>query len=267
MAACVPYEYRAEPPESPNWCQPKESDIAFFGAVDTRPHLFLMTVTLLSVHRFHPHAGLFLLIPLRNNQTGVDIREWRKLLHGWSAGATIQPLVTQQVEGIGAIRKGAGGYSPMTFHRHAVPEMLAALGYTWSINLDPDVLTVRPWDFSPLLHVRLIAGRPVGRGSRTAEWLQVRLDQLDAATGKGQDVDSRARLQGFLRNTLNTTARDLERTCEINGGVLVFNNRGATEMQWWRTVMQRYGQLSHVVEGDQDLISATARVACLMTLV
>ena len=42
---------------------PPEDQVAFFGAVDSRAHLYLSVVSLLSVQRFHPEAGYFMLVP------------------------------------------------------------------------------------------------------------------------------------------------------------------------------------------------------------
>ena len=267
MPGCVPYAYddsvavRAyDTIAADRTCTPEASTVAFFGAVDTRAYMFLMTVSLLSVHRFHRQAGYFVLLPVRSNQTAGG-RNWQRLLHRWSAGA-VQPLVLghKHPSPSNHFRRASGSignYSRMTFYRHSVPELLLTRGYTWSINLDPDVLTVRPWDLRVLLEVNLIAGRSVGRGSRTAEWLQQRLDKV--ASGPSKQSSSRARLQQFLHETLKTTVRGLEKTSEFNGGVLVFNNQGAAETRWFDTCVQRYEQLRHVVEGDQDLISARAR--------
>ena len=63
-----------------------------------------------------------------------------------------------------------------------MPEILAAHGYSWSINLDPDVIATGPWDLRSLLDVKLIAGRPVGRGSRTVRWLQEVTLRLEPST-------------------------------------------------------------------------------------
>lgn len=40
-----------------------ERTVAFYGAVDSRPYLFLLNVALQSVRRFHPSAGYFALLP------------------------------------------------------------------------------------------------------------------------------------------------------------------------------------------------------------
>jgi hypothetical protein len=40
-----------------------ERTVAFFGACDTRPTLFLLSVALESARRFHPLAGYFVLLP------------------------------------------------------------------------------------------------------------------------------------------------------------------------------------------------------------
>ncbi|KAL3894468.1 MAG: hypothetical protein SGPRY_013800, partial [Prymnesium sp.] len=187
------------------------------------------------------------------------------VFNSWSQGIIrTLPLKTISERQFGR----AGGYSRFTFHRHAVPEMLAARGFDWSVNLDPDVMTLRPWDLRILLDVKLIAGRPVGRGSRTAKWLQARLEALHGGESK------KAVLQEFLLTTLNTTMKALARTPEvrsligflnrgadlvtlaqINGGVLVFNNREAVRVQWLKTCTRQYAALHHILEGDQDLIS------------
>ena len=45
------------------WQKRAEDQVAFFGAVDSRAHLYLSVVSLLSVQRFHPEAGYFMLVP------------------------------------------------------------------------------------------------------------------------------------------------------------------------------------------------------------
>ena len=61
--------------------EPAEDTVAFFGAVDSRPLLFLVSVTLLSVRRFHPRAGFFVLVP--REVAGP----WASLLRSWTGGA------------------------------------------------------------------------------------------------------------------------------------------------------------------------------------
>ena len=229
-------------------CTPLESRVAFFGAADGKPHLYVLTVALLSAHRFHPAAGYYALMPQGEAEA---CRRAEHPFSMWSRGVVrALPLDAASATQFGS----GGGYSRYTFHRHAVPEMLAARGYDFSINLDPDVITLRPWDLRVLLEVRLIAGRQVGRGSRTVRWLQERLE-ANAQAGISGGERAAAGVEGFLSRTLNTTRWALERTPEINGGVLVFNNAAAVKAQWLLTCVRRYAALHAVVEGDQDLIS------------
>ena len=51
-----------------------ERTVAFFGAVDTRPHLFMINVALQSVQRFHPTAGYFVLLPSEHACNGIPNR-------------------------------------------------------------------------------------------------------------------------------------------------------------------------------------------------
>ena len=50
--------------------EPPEDTVAFFGAVDSRPLLFLMSVALLSTRRYHPQAGFFILVPVEHVSAG-----------------------------------------------------------------------------------------------------------------------------------------------------------------------------------------------------
>jgi hypothetical protein len=59
--------------------------------------------------------------------------------------------------------------------------MLAARGYAYSVNLDPDVVSTRPWDLGVLGRVDLLAGRRVGSTRRTLEWLQTMASEPCAA--------------------------------------------------------------------------------------
>ena len=230
--------------------EPDEDTVAFFGAVDSRPLLFLMSVALLSTRRFHPQAGFFILVPVEH------VVPWTHLVRGWTGGAV--RLLALERAAAADFGSQDGGYSRMTFHRHRVPEMLVQQGFAYSVNLDPDVLCVQPWDLRILCKVGLIAGRRVGKGSRTVGWLQQRLSHL------GQPTDE-AGLLSFLNSTLGITTEALSRIPEINGGVVVFNNLRATRERWFHAVRERFSLLANVVEGDQDLISAprTPHLACL----
>ena len=221
--------------------KPDEDTVAFFGAVDSRPLLFLMSVALLSTRRFHPQAGFFILVPEEH------VVPWTHLVHGWTGGAV--RLLALERAAAADFGSQEGGYSRMTFHRHRVPEMLVQQGFAYSVNLDPDVLCVQPWDLRILCKVGLIAGRRVGKGSRTVEWLQQRL------AGLGTPADESG-LISFLNRTLGITPEALSRIPEINGGVVVFNNLRAIRERWFHTVRQRFPLLANVLEGDQDLISA-----------
>lgn len=147
-----------------------EQDVGFFGAADSRPLLFFATVSLLSVRRFHPKSSFFVLLP--GAEVG-DAKRWTVLLRSWSSNQ-ITPLALPADASQQFRKTIKSSYSSMTFHRHRVPLMLLQRGLRFSVNMDPDVLCVRPWDFSFLHQVHLIAGRPVGAGSRTALWLQER---------------------------------------------------------------------------------------------
>ena len=68
-----------------------ERSVAFFGAVDSRPYLFMMNVALQSVQRFHPMAGYFVLLPSKDANIGCSSNAWSKgdcssgsLLRKWS---------------------------------------------------------------------------------------------------------------------------------------------------------------------------------------
>ena len=108
---------------------------------------------------------------------------------------------------------------------------------------------MQPWDLRILCKVGLIAGRRVGKGSRTVGWLHQRLTSL------GTPADESG-LIGFLNRTLGVTPEALSRIPEINGGVVVFNNLRAIRERWFHMVRQRFSLLANVLEGDQDLISA-----------
>ena len=209
--SCTPYADVSDLRAPTNLCTPKESSVAFFGAADNQIYMYLLTITLLSTRRFHPKAGYFILMP--ENEAHEIRRMPEHPFNSWSKDI----IRTLALPKSSADQFGTGGgYSRYTFHRHAGPEMLASMGYTCSINLDPDVIALRPWDFRVLLEVKLIAGRPVGRGSRTARWLQERLElqakSSEAASSNGATTTS---LQQFLSDTLNTTTFALERTPEV----------------------------------------------------
>lgn len=228
--------------------EPDEDTVAFFGAVDSRPLLFLMSVALLSTRRFHPQAGFFILVPVEHAVP------WTHLVQGWTGGAVrLLALERAAADDFGA---QGSGYSRMTFHRHRVPEMLVQQGFAYSVNLDPDVLCVQPWDLRILCKVGLVAGRRVGKGSRTVGWLQQRLVSL------GHPADEFG-LVGFLNRTLGITPEALSHIPEINGGVVVFNNLRATRERWFHMVRQRFSLLADVLEGDQDLISTPCPAADL----
>ena len=60
------------------WEASAETSVAFFGAVDSRPYLFLMATALNSVRRFHPLSGYFVLVPEGSG--------WTSLVRAWSTG-------------------------------------------------------------------------------------------------------------------------------------------------------------------------------------
>ena len=130
-----------------------EQDVAFFGAVDTKRYLFLMAVTLESVARFHKQAGFFVLAPSGSSQT------WAPLLAAMTNSTA--ELLELHDDSAQFVQMKKNTYSPMTFHRLRMPEILAARGYAYSVNLDPDVICVAPWDMAIFFQVKLVAGRAV----------------------------------------------------------------------------------------------------------
>lgn len=206
--------------------------------------LFLMSVALESVRRFHPRSSYFVLIP-ESNRTA-----WAPLLHKWSGGH-VQPLLlsARQMRHAFVLHETAV-YSAMTYHRHRVAQMLAGR-YEYSINLDPDVLCLRAWDLRLLLHVSLIGGRPVGTSARTLEFVRRRL-RHDAHTGARAESSS---TESFLDRELNASVSRLDSVDELNGGILIFNNREAHRLRWWQTLATFHAALHRVLEGDQDLVS------------
>lgn len=237
------------PAASPAASHALEPSVAFFGAADSRAVLFFVSVALESVRRFHPQSGYHVLVPAA--ESGADSR-WSALLRSWSDGH-VKPLKLPETFVRAFTTPGeVPGYSPMTFLRHAVPQLLAERGFRFSVNLDPDVLCVRAWDLSVLLQVKLIAGRPVGNGVRTASWLQERTatvaDSSHGSSTSQLNVSSLLESVGLSRSQLSHAA-------ELNGGVLVFNNSAAVQLRWAQTFARFYARLRTVVEGDQDLVS------------
>ena len=227
-----------------------ERSIAFFGAVDSRPHLFLQVIALHSVRRFHPGAGYFVLLP----EAAAADRNWTSLLDVWSNGR-VQPLALPAESVRLHFRGRVGGYSSMTFHRHRVPEMLFARGYKYSVNLDPDVFCTRPWDLSVFPRIELLGGRAVGRNARTAVWLAAK-QKLWAQKGTGAPtIEQRENVSAAMYRLFNVTDERMEATDEVNGGVLIFNNSAAKRVDWGSTMARYHDKLRHVVEGDQDLVS------------
>ena len=112
------------------------------------------------------------------------------------------------------------------------------------------MLCLRPWDFRALVPISLVSGRRVGRGSRMVGWMQARLDNI--AARQGSPATS---LASLLNRTLGISARRLELTSELNGGVLVFNNLRLTRVRWLSRCVAAYAGLREVIEGDQDLIA------------
>ena len=245
-----------------------ERSVAFFGAVDSRPYLFMLNVALQSVRRFHPLAGYFALLPrvdphakCRKSELAIDDCSARGLLRSWS-GSFIKPLTlprhketlfdlpvrsswSSSMEGNRANDGVTFVYSRMTFLRHWVPQVLALRGYTFSVSLDPDTLCVRAWDLRILQRVQLLGGRPVGTSARTKGWLQ-----QASSSSSGTSTNLTIRLQ-----EMNLTASLLKRRTELNGGVLVFNNSECMRVRWGQTLAKYYAQLNDVVESDQDLMS------------
>ena len=80
--------------------------------------------------------------------------------------------------------------------------------------------------------------------------MQARLD--NGAARQGGPATSAASL---LNRTLGISARRLELTSELNGGVLVFNNLRLTRVRWLSRCVAAYAGLREVIEGDQDLIA------------
>jgi len=239
---------------------PDEASVAFFGAVDSRPYLFYMIVSLLSAQRFHPAAGYFVLVPAGKSD------EWGPYAEQLS-GSTVRlmDLPAAALDNFAAPDGGAR-YSRFTFHRHAVPQLLGRRGYAYSINLDPDVLCTRPWDLSVLTQVQLIAGRRVGSTKRTLEWLQAMVGGeciTESATGARQPCSAavvearRATAKLMLTDgSLGVTPSSLRQTLELNGGVLVFNNLRAAREDWLSKCLTLYRHVGHIVEGDQVIIQS-----------
>lgn len=208
----------------------EEEDLAFFGACDSRAHLFLLAVTLRSVARFHRAAGFFVLTP-----HGMRA-PWAPLLHAWTNGSA--HIIELDSANEAEFARVGSAYSSMTFHRLHMPELLAARGYAYSVNLDPDILCTGRWDLTLFPQVRFLAGRPV------------RTDDDGVVTWV------RERGAKDLNRTLSGLGISLQSLrWELNGGVLVFNNVRCVRVQLARLCSRFFGKLRNVVEGDQDLLS------------
>ena len=234
-----------------------ERSVAFFGAVDSRPYLFMMNVALQSVQRFHPMAGYFVLLPSKDENIGCSSNAWSKgdcssisLLRKWSNGQVQALALPREAERLFDMEEGIksdeGTYSRMTFLRHWMPQALFQRGFRFSVSLDPDTLCVRSWDLRVLLRVELLGGRPVGSSARTRSWLQQKAN--NASTGTEN-------LTLVLQQGMNLTSQQLSKRTEFNGGVLIFNNSEANRVRWAQTLARYYRRVRHVVEGDQDLLS------------
>eukprot|EP00965_Chrysotila_dentata_P011276 367482-Pleurochrysis_carterae.AAC.2 len=229
-----------------------EKSVAFFGAVDSRAYLFLMTVALRSAQRFHPQSGYFVLVP-----TGRAV-DWSGLLQQWSDGiASFLEVPATSMQAFGKASEGREeSYSRMTFLRMAVPETLLLRGYQFSVNIDPDVICVGPWDMSMIQQVGLIAGRRVGSSARTLEWLQERASSQGSLGQSSSQLQARqAAVAAILNGSLGITQSNLAAAPELNGGVLVFNNARMADVGWLRLCRKLYAALHPIIEGDQDLIS------------
>lgn len=247
------------PPMAAGCAPPEEASIAFFGAVDSRPYLFYMVISLLSAHRFHPAAGYFVLVP------PGKAAEWEGYAASLSEGNVRLLDLPEEAEGNFAATEERTGYSRFTFHRHAVPQLLIRRGFAYSINMDPDVLCTRPWDWSVLLQVELIGGRRVGSTKRTLEWLQTMMSGscTEPTNGGEQSRCSEAAVKArqetakmlLTGGSLGVTPASLSKTPELNGGVLVFNNLRAVREDWLARCLALYGYVRDIVEGDQDLLS------------
>ena len=207
-----------------------EQDVAFFGAVDNRAYLFLLAVALQSVARFHRQAGFFVLCPHGSRLS------WTPLLHSWSNGTA--ELIELEPDQSRQFQRSTGTYSAMTFHRLRMPELLAMRGYAYSVNIDPDVLCVAPWDLSIFPQIRLLAGRPVRPSDGGVPmWVTERSTKL---------LNSSLRAIGISEAALKH---------ELNGGVIIFNNVRAVRVGLLQLCLRYFGALRDSLEGDQDLLS------------
>ena len=227
-----------------------ERSVAFFTAVDSRPMLFLSVVALESIRRFHPQSSYFILMP--EMAVGGN-NSWSSLLHRWSEGGRIKPLslAARHIRRSFTI-PATTNYSAMTFHRHRVPQMLARQ-FKISVNVDPDVFCVRPWDLSLLQRVGLIGGRLVGSSGRTAAFVNRRLLHDRRARAQAKALGGAATFVQKVMNITHVELHDVE--TELNGGVLVWNNSEAVRVRWWQTLSKYHNTLRRVIEGDQDLVS------------
>jgi lipopolysaccharide biosynthesis glycosyltransferase len=223
---------------SPSTVAIDEQDVAFFGAVDSRRYLFLLAVTLQSVARFHHHAGFFVLAPPGSSAA------WAPLLRQWTNGTA--ELLELQDDAAQFERPQGGGYSAMTFHRLRMPQMLLARGYAFSVNLDPDVLCVAPFDLSLFPFVKLVAGRPVRPSNGGLPmWLY---EQTHVPSEKAALLNSTLKKLGI-------TSQALEWVPELNGGVLIFNNVRAARVKLFQTCLRTFYSVAQTIEGDQDLLN------------
>ena len=220
-----------------------EDLVAFFGAADSWQSLVRQCVSLLSAGRFHPQAGLFVLVP------SSRVRTWASQLRSWG----VETIELIELDAASASSQFAlprdSAYSSMTLHRQRMPEILGRRGYQFSINLDPDVVCVRAWNLNKVvLAVRGISGRLVRRLDNQLSWLQ------DLRTGQA----AKRRLPVDFAKLLGVNHSAVEQAIEPNGGVLVFNNMRMLRIHWLELGLHAFNRLSRAgwkIEGDQDLIS------------
>ncbi|KAL1511544.1 hypothetical protein AB1Y20_006338 [Prymnesium parvum] len=215
----------------------QEKAVAFFGAADGWAALLRQCVSLLSVARFHPHVGVFVLVPARRAAAwGAQLGAWgvrRVELVGLEAAAEAQ-----------FTRPRGSAYSAMTLHRLRMPELLGRRGYRFSVNVDPDVLCARQWDLRQVAEVEGISGRLVRQLHGLPSWLR----QLPNASAAGAAL---ARLLGVREAAVGAAV-------ELNGGVVVFNNAHMRRVRWLELCAAVFATLSRArwrLEGDQDLVS------------
>jgi lipopolysaccharide biosynthesis glycosyltransferase len=194
-------------------------------------------MALRSFQRWHPGYGYFLL-----GTKSAMSRESLDFIHKFS----IKLLEVDERQRFAGQVQYKVSYPAEVFYKLRGAELIAEHGFEYSMAIDGDVFCARPLEIESVLdRIEGYAARPVGTLGRTFGWKQKHQNTIDFSFE-------------HIRNLLGINEQSLTTRYEINGGVVIWNNRAMMKIGLFEKAMDIFQLCRGSFVSEQDLLAITS---------